>query len=100
VYRAVGEEELRDIVAKGRFAAGSNSLAGKWFADSLADASAHATALYPDGDYALIEADVPDDAPSLFRLPNLDNRGPARYLHVDDLADVIPRPLARRGDLP
>jgi hypothetical protein len=49
--------------------------------------------LYPGGKYRLIEADIPDDAPSLFRQPNLDGRGPARFLHVDDLKDVVPRPL-------
>jgi hypothetical protein len=66
---------------------------GKWFADSLAGAQAHGKALYPDGKFRLIEADIPDDAPSLFKLPNLDGRGPARYLHIDDLKGVVPRPL-------
>ena len=49
--------------------------------------------LFPDGKFRLIEVDVPDNAPSLYRLPNLDGRGPARYLHMDDLQGLSPRPL-------
>ncbi|HEY5315520.1 MAG TPA: hypothetical protein VIK18_23520 [Pirellulales bacterium] len=39
----------------------------------------------------MIAADLPDDAPSFFWLPNLDNKGPARYLGIDDLSGVVPR---------
>jgi hypothetical protein len=93
VYRAVSELEYQDILRTGRFRSAPNSLEGKWFADSIEGAKAHAEALFPDGNYHLIEADVPDNAPSLFRHPNLDNRGPARFLHVEDLSEVVPRPL-------
>jgi hypothetical protein len=93
VYRAVSEAEYRDIASTGRLQQGPNSLEGKWFADSLDGARAHAEALYPDGHYGMIEVDVPDDAPSLFKLLNLDGRGPARYLHIDDLTNVVPRLL-------
>ena len=62
-------------------------------ADSLEGAVAHGEALSAGGGYRLIEADVPDDAPSLYQLPNLDGRGPARYLDVEDLRGVEPRPL-------
>ena len=93
VYRAVSEAEYQDVLKSGRFQQGPNSLEGKWFADSLEGAEAHGKALFPEEKYHLIEADVPNDAPSLFKQPNLDLRGPARYLHLDDLNDVIPRPL-------
>jgi RHS repeat-associated protein len=92
-YRAVGEAEFEDILATGRLRQGPNSLEGKWFADSLEGAQAHGRALYPDGRFRLVEADIPDNAPSLFRNANLDGRGPARYIHNDDLPTVVPRPL-------
>ena len=64
---------------------------GKWFADSVEGAQAHGRSLYPDGKFRLIEADVPDNAPSLHKDPNLEGRGPARYLDIGDLKDVKPR---------
>jgi hypothetical protein len=91
VYRAVSEAEYQDILATGRFREGINSLGGKWFADSLDGARLHGDDLYPDGAYRILEADVPDDAPTLYQSPNLDGFGPARYLDVLDLNDVTPR---------
>lgn len=94
VYRAVSEAEYEHILRTGRFAQGPNSMEGKWFADTLEGAHAHGRYLYPQGNYRIIEADVPNNAPSLFRMTNLDNRGPARFLHIDDLVNVRARPLA------
>jgi hypothetical protein len=91
VYRSVSEAEYWDIVENGRFRQGPNSLEGKWFADSLGGARSHGEALYPDGEFRLMEADVPDDAPTLFQLTNLDGRGPARYLELEDLEGIVPR---------
>ena len=92
VYRAVSETEYKEILRTGRFNQGPNSLEGKWFADTLEGAKAFGKALYPNGKYRIIEADVPNNAKSLYRLPNLDGRGPARYLHLDDLQKIAPRP--------
>ena len=85
VYRAVSEAEYQNILGTGKLHQGLNSLEGKWFADSLEGANGHGKALFPDGKFRLIEVDIPDNSPSLFRLPNLDGRGPARYLHKNDL---------------
>jgi len=93
VYRAVSEAEYQQILRTGRFEVGPNSMEGKWFADSLDGAAAHGRALEGSGSFRLIEADVPNNAPSLFQQPNLDGRGPARYLHIDDLQGVTPRPI-------
>jgi RHS repeat-associated protein len=92
-YRAVSEAEYQDILATGRMRQGPNSLEGKWFADSLEGAQAHGTGLYPDGRFRLVEVDIPNNAPSLATRTNLDGRGPARYLHNDDLPTLQPRPL-------
>jgi hypothetical protein len=93
VYRAVSEAEYQQILRTGRFEQGPNSLEGKWFADTLEGAQAHGRALHPQGGFRIIEADVPNNAPSLFQQPNLDGRGPARFLHMDDLGNVRPRPV-------
>ena len=92
-YRAVSEAELRDILISGKLCQGPNSLEGKWFADSIDGAKRHGSSLYPDGNFHLIEADLPNDAPSLSIRINLDGFGPARYLHGDDLLNIVPRPL-------
>jgi hypothetical protein len=78
-------------MAIGRFLEGPNSLEGKWFADTLQGAEKHGERLYGSGNYHLVEANVPDDAPSLYRKDNMDGHGPARYLHLDDLHNVVPR---------
>ncbi len=93
VYRAVSAAELADIVETGKMRQGPNSMEGKWFADSPEGAEAHGVALSGGDPYCLIEADVPDAAPSLYKVENLDGRGPARYLDIDDLKDVVPRAL-------
>lgn len=93
VYRAVSEAEYQDVLATGRLRQGPNSLEGKWFADSLEGAEAHGKGLVPYGNFRLVEVDVPNNAPSLHLDPNLDGRGPARFLHNDDLPTLVPRPL-------
>ena len=44
--------------------------------------------------YRIIEADVPNNAPSTYVPPgnDLEGRGPAQYLDIGDLKDVTPRP--------
>ena len=93
VFRAVGEDEYQDIISKRQLREGPNSLEGKLFADSLDGAIDHGCALFPNGKFRLIEVDIPNDTPSLFRQPNLDGRGPARFVHNDDLPALSPRPL-------
>jgi hypothetical protein len=66
---------------------------GKWFADSIESASAHGNALQGPGNFRLIEADLPDNAPSLYQHPNMHGHGPARYLDINDLNCVTPRPV-------
>src|SRR5262245_26838541 len=61
---------------------------GKWFAESPVDAARCACQLYPpDGTGChLIEVDVPAGAGApLFRLPKLDNIGPAVFADVHEL---------------
>lgn len=95
VYRAVCEAEYQDALQSGEFRPGPpNSYQfGKCFSDTLESARAHGEGLFPDGEFRLLEADVPENAPSMHRHPNIDQRGPATYLDLDDLKGVVPRPV-------
>ena len=92
-FRAVSEAEYQQILRTGKFEVGPNAMEGKWFADSFEGATAHGNALEGPGQFRIIEADVPNNAPSLYTHSNMDGRGPARYLHIDDLQGVTPRPM-------
>jgi hypothetical protein len=91
-YRAVSQAEYDIALATGRFTQGPNSLEGKWFADHYDNALLHGNALQGPKNFRILEADLPNNAPSLFKVPNLDGRGPATYIHLDDLKGVTPRP--------
>ena len=91
VYRAVSHAEHLDILRCGQFLQGPNSLEGKWFADTLSGAHLHGIDLHGPNEYHIYEAQVPNEAPSLFRILNLDAHGPARYLEMDDLKGVRPK---------
>lgn len=93
VYRAVSEAEYQDVLSSGVLRQGPNTMEGKWFADSLEGAKDNGNGLFPDGNFRLIEVDVPDNAASLFKLENLDGHGPARFLHNLDLPPLLPRAL-------
>lgn len=96
VYRAVSLEEYHDIfeVSGGQLRPGGRtSMEGKWFADTLESAIRHGTALHGAGNFRIIEVDIPDDAPSLYRHHNIDRLGAGRYLDQSDLPSLSPRPI-------
>ena len=68
-----------------KFSVGPNSVEGKYFADTLDGVVKHGNTLEGSGRYSIIQADLPNNAPSLYTWPNLDGNGPARFLHIDDL---------------
>jgi hypothetical protein len=82
----------------GQFELAPNSLEGKWFWDSPGDAVKFGPSNVGPGaggkKYYVIEADVPDNAPGLFKVPGKhDGIGPARYLPIEGLQGVKPRPV-------
>lgn len=94
VYRAVSFSEYEDIFnhAGGKLRpGGGTAMEGKWFADSLDSAIRHGNALHGPGQFKIIEVDVPDDAPSLYRHNNIDRLGAGRYLDQSDLPGLTPR---------
>jgi hypothetical protein len=88
VYRAVSEGEYQQILRDGKFKLDPKSAEGKYFADTLRGAREHGESLFEGAPFRIIEVDVPDNAPSLYRWANLDNKGPARFFHIDDLGNI------------
>ena len=84
-------QELSDIFSCGGFRPIPSSLQGKWFAEAATHASAWGVKLYQHhgGPFHIVQLDIPQDvADLLFRLPNLDQIGPARYAE-GDLLDAV-----------
>jgi hypothetical protein len=104
LYRAVSYAELQDILVTGQLRPGPPSFQGKWFAESPVDAARWGRRLsrLTGGDpFHLIEVEVDDAAVAgWFRLPNLDQIGPARYGDIPDLPaarfvrEVLPVPTS------
>lgn len=92
VYRAVSEEEYQQILTTGIFEVVPQGCEGKHFAGTPEGARCFGEALFGMGRFQIVEAEVPAEAPSLYRWKNLDGFGPARFLHTDDLIEVRPRP--------
>src|SRR6476620_1076789 len=91
LYRAVSVAEYDDLRVLNRFRPGPNSLEGKWFADSYDGVLLHADAHYPDCDWLIVAAEVPDAVLiGAFRLANLDGFGPATYLDESELGGIVP----------
>ncbi len=64
---------------------------GKWFADTFDGVRLHAASLYPDGDFHIIAAEIPEKMlDALYRPDNLDRFGPATYLESDQLVIIVP----------
>jgi hypothetical protein len=77
LYRSVSESEYAHLMQTGRFAASSNSLGGKFFAESAADAAKWGQAL---GNPRVVSATFPRNVADQFmRWERLDGIGPARY---------------------
>jgi hypothetical protein len=63
----------------------------KWFADTYEGALLHAASLYPEGDFHIVSADLPEAMiDRLYRDDNLDHFGPATCLELSDLEWIVP----------
>ncbi len=80
VYRAVSPQELADIQSYKGFRPIPSSLQGKWFAEKPEHAAEWGRKLFQPGLFHLLEVEFPQDlADQMFRIPQLDRIGPARY---------------------
>lgn len=87
IFRHVSPAELDDIATHG-FRPGSNSLEGKWFAESADDAKTWGH-LLNRGKGAIVEVRTTKGfLARVSRLDRLDGVGPARYVAPEQLADL------------
>jgi hypothetical protein len=94
LYRAVSEAEFKSIMKSGKFEAGSNSLLGKFFAESAEDAGKWGEIMEGKGKFRIIETELPNDvADELMRWEKLDGIGPARYAELEQLQEATIREL-------
>ncbi len=88
----MSEAEYQRRVRTGQFEAGPNSLGGKFFAETPADAAKWGNALEGTGSFRVVEVDVPAGVAEKFmRWERLDNIGPARYAELHELGNVVVR---------
>jgi RHS repeat-associated protein len=94
LYRAVDPTEYAELAKTGKFAASQNSLGGKFFAESAADAAKWGDRLHGAGKFRIIEAELPRNAADqLMRWERLDGIGPARYGELEQLGKAVVRAL-------
>jgi hypothetical protein len=88
LFRAVSPLELADILNHGAFRAIPSSLEGKWFAETVENASewGRHLAQLGGGSFQIVQVDIPQNvADTMFCLSWLDQIGPARYAEGDVL---------------
>ena len=86
LYRAVSPDEYKDILDSGKLRAGPSSCEGKHLAYSLQDAWRWGQAFYGEGQFLVIEVDLPDEvAATLHRWDRLDGIGPACFATIKQL---------------
>ena len=94
LFRAVGEEECKQILKTGTFKIGPNSLEGKFFAENIKDAQKWGDLLNGFGKSKIIEVKIPQKiADQMIRWERLDGIGSARYGSLDQLNNLKIRVL-------
>lgn len=76
----------------GKFRITSGSMSGKWFAETGFDAAEWGRRFYQWNQipFYIVQVDIPDFvAEQMFRIPNLDNIGPALWASEGELLDLI-----------
>jgi hypothetical protein len=92
----VTEAELKQIRAIGKFEAGSNSLGGKWFAESADHARRWGEVMNGRGNSTILRVDLPkSQADQFMRMERLDGIGPARYGELDQLNGALIREIGQ-----
>jgi RHS repeat-associated protein len=89
LYRAVGEEELQQLMETGVFQS-PGSAEGKYFATTLEDAMTWGERLMGEGNYRVIQLDLPSElVEQFYAWERLDTIGPAYYATLEQLKDLI-----------
>ena len=93
LYRACSPAEHSNAVETQQFSAGKNSYeSAKYFATSYADAAKWGDAMYPDGNYRVIQATMDSrilDSTGIISYPRLDGIGPAYLIPLPELNEYV-----------
>lgn len=90
LYRAVGHEEFEQIMRTKTFEAGTNSLGGKWLAESAEHAEQWGQKLEGEGGFRIVDTKIPTvQADKFMRVERLDGIGPARYAELNQLKNAV-----------
>jgi hypothetical protein len=85
-YRSVSVDEFDDILLTGIFRISSNSLEGKFFAETLEAAKAWGDVLNDSGDFRIIKVELDERVSGILEVfLNLDSIGTAYYVSNDML---------------
>jgi RHS repeat-associated protein len=96
LYRAVSEAEAAQVRTTGQFEAGTNSLGGKWFAETKDHAKRWGDLLNGEAKSIILETKISKtQADSLMKVDRLDNIGPARYGEFQQLKGAAIREIER-----
>lgn len=89
LYRAVSEREYQQLIETSLLEITSQSVEGKYFAETWQDARQWGDLLFGAGQYRVIAVELPDDLCAQFhRWERLDRIGPARYAEIEQLRHV------------
>lgn len=92
LYRAVSQEEFRQLMSTGKFEMAPHALEGKFFAESPEHAIAWGEALEGAGQYRVVVVELAATvADELIRWARLDGIGPARYANLSQLESATIR---------
>ena len=93
LYRACSPAEYSSTVKTQQFSAGKNSYeSAKYFATTYADAAQWGDAMYPDGNYRVIQATMDSrilGAPGIISYPRLDGIGSAYLIPLQELNTCV-----------
>lgn len=90
LYRVMSEGEYNSLVKSGQFTQYDKAMESKWFATNAKDAAEWGKKFYPNGNYKMVEIEVPKDSLSqMYNVNKLDNIGPAYNAERDFINSVI-----------
>ena len=93
LFRAVSEAEFTQVMKTGAFEAGPNSLGGKFFAGSAADAAKWGEALNGAGNFKVLQVELPTSTVGqMMHWQRLDGIGPAWYGELPQLGGATITP--------
>ena len=90
LYRVMSEGEYESLMSNRQFTEYDRAMDSKWFATNTKDAVEWGKAFYPDGNYKIVEIEVPTDSlRQMYFVEKLDNIGPAYCAERDLINSII-----------